>query len=257
MEIWASINFMSVLRKGIGQACTGCIPRCSEDRHAYYNVTWYESMTHFTSGSFAQCDKGSKNVNKFSVSANLAYYLRTSAEQRCLVDNCLFLDRKTHKAKSLCGGGKFWFDVRLNTIRRLSILFFFICSLGITSECILFPSWFRLTSSLPPLDTERNKQGNNAASNSSYLFLHPLWPFRHLEKVIVVLFAADKRGDYLSAPSNVFHSHGVQASGCSQTHVPRGQSVTRTAAPNTAQTSGQKAALSTSQPRYLTDYTDF
>lgn len=63
-------------------------------------------MTHFTSGGFALCDKGSKNVNKFSVSANLAYYLRTAMGKICLVDKCLFLDRKEHKAKTLCGGGK-------------------------------------------------------------------------------------------------------------------------------------------------------
>lgn len=56
-------------------------------------------MTHFTSGSFALCDKGSKNVNKISVSANLAYYPRTATEKICLVDKCLFLDRKEHKEK--------------------------------------------------------------------------------------------------------------------------------------------------------------
>lgn len=45
------------------------------------------------------------------------------------------------------------------------------------------------------------------------------------------------------------------SSGRTQTCVPRGQSVTQTAAPNTAQTSGQKTAVSTSQPNHLTDYT--
>lgn len=67
------------------------------------------------------CDKVSKNVNKFSVSANLPYYLRTAAEKICLVDKCLFLDRKEHKAEALCGGGRFWFDVRL---RNISFSFF-------------------------------------------------------------------------------------------------------------------------------------
>lgn len=62
--------------RGIGQVCTGCIPNADIS-----NVTWWESMTHFTSGSFALCDKGSKNVNKFSVSANLAYYLRTATKK--------------------------------------------------------------------------------------------------------------------------------------------------------------------------------
>lgn len=75
-------------------------------------------MTHFTSGGFALCDKGSKNVNKFSVSANLAYYLRTATEKICLVDKCLFLDRKEHKAQTLCGGGGFRFDVRLSSMPR-------------------------------------------------------------------------------------------------------------------------------------------
>lgn len=45
------------------------------------------------------------------------------------------------------------------------------------------------------------------------------------------------------------------SSGRSQTRVPRGQSVKQTAAPNTAQTSGQKAVVSTSQANHSTDYT--
>ncbi len=45
------------------------------------------------------------------------------------------------------------------------------------------------------------------------------------------------------------------SSGRGLTRVPGGQSVTQTAAPNTAQTSGQKTAVSTSQPNHLTDYT--
>lgn len=57
-------------------------------------------MSHFTSGGFALSDKGSKNVNKFSVFANLVYYLRTATEKICLVDKCLFLDRIEYKAKN-------------------------------------------------------------------------------------------------------------------------------------------------------------
>ena len=33
LKIWGSINFLSVLRDGIEQVCTGCIPRGSENRH--------------------------------------------------------------------------------------------------------------------------------------------------------------------------------------------------------------------------------
>ncbi len=47
------------------------------------------------------------------------------------------------------------------------------------------------------------------------------------------------------------------SSGRRQTLVPGGQSVTQTAAPNTAQTLGQKTAVSTSRPNHFTDYTDY
>lgn len=61
-------------------------------------------MTHFTSGGFALCDKGSKNVNKFSGSAKLAYYLRTTSEKKkkrfsFLTSTVCFLTEKGTKKK--------------------------------------------------------------------------------------------------------------------------------------------------------------
>lgn len=88
------------------------------------NVTWNESMTHFTSGGFALCDKGSKNVNTFS-----------ACKSGLLSEDCCRKDlpcwqvfvswQKRAQREILCGGGGFWFDVRLSSTWRNVSLFFF------------------------------------------------------------------------------------------------------------------------------------
>lgn len=73
-------------------------------------------MTHFTSGGFALCDKGSKEckqVLRLCKSALLSedcYGEKKKKRRFCLADERLFLDReraKEKKAQTLCGGGTF------------------------------------------------------------------------------------------------------------------------------------------------------
>lgn len=112
-KIRASINFYAGARRG-EPGGAGLHRLHTEALWTQTYLTWpgRSQWLILTPGGFTLCDKGSKNVNKLSVSANLSYYLRTAGEKICLVDKCLFSWQK--RAQTLCGGGRFWFDVRLS-----------------------------------------------------------------------------------------------------------------------------------------------
>lgn len=85
-------------KEGIGQVCAGRIPSADIS-----NVTREESMTHFTSGGFALCDKGSKEckqVLRLCKSALLSEDCYRKKKKRfCLAEERLFLDRERAKKK--------------------------------------------------------------------------------------------------------------------------------------------------------------
>lgn len=90
-KIRASINFYAGARRG-EPGGAGLHRLHTEALWTQTYLTWpgRSQWLILTPGGFTLCDKGSKNVNKLSVSANLSYYLRTAGEKICLVDKCLF-----------------------------------------------------------------------------------------------------------------------------------------------------------------------
>lgn len=120
---------------------------------------------------------------------------------------------------------------------------------------IIFPFWFSLTCLLPQPDIEKP---NNIKLQKTMLSLNfpssqpYLWGIKRKWS----LSCSQETRKVTICQHHLMSVILLVSSGRSQTHVPRGQSVIQTAASNTTQASGQKTAVSTSQPNHLTDYTD-
>lgn len=200
-------------------------------------------------------EKSSKNVNKFSVFANLVYYLRTATEKISLVDKCLFLDRIKYKAKALCGGGKFWFDVRLRNMWRNVFFIIIIFNLGITLKLYFHFSLFWIVCCLR-LTLKNQTKCKKLQKTIVCLHFPSSQPYLEGIERKWSLSCSQETRKVTVCQHHLMSVILLVSSGRSQTHVPRGQSVIQTADSNTTQASGQKTAVSTSQPNHLTDYTD-
>lgn len=207
-------------------------------------------MTHFTPGSFALCDRGSKNVNKFSVSANLAYYRRTATKKDLPCWQVFVSWQKRAQSTNTLWRRKIQIWCQIKWHVRKCLFFYFQPWNNFKT-----PSWFSLTCLLPVSDIERI---HNVTVQKTIL--------NHIYSSCQSYLSGIKRKWSLSCSQEtrkvtICQHHLMSfillvSSGRSQTHVSRGQSVTQTAAPNTAQTSGQRLPVSTRQPNHSTDYPD-
>lgn len=104
----------------------------------------------------AASDKDQKNVNKFSVCANLLYYLRTAAERWAVLTSVCFLtaESKQQKKKKQRGEGEWLIWCQIKKRANIFICFYFQ---PWNNFKILFPSRFSWIC-LPPHDIEKTRR---------------------------------------------------------------------------------------------------
>lgn len=177
LKIWASINFTSVLRQGIGQVCTGCIPRCSRRRHTKRDLVGVNDSFHLRrlctlwqglkecKQVFSLCKSGLLSKDCYGKDLP-CWQVFVSWQKRAQSENTLW--RR-----------EIWFDVRLSSISPSLFLNFQPWN----NFSILFPPWFSLTCLLPLLDIERiNNVTVQKENSSSHLLQLPALRFQALRE---------------------------------------------------------------------------
>ncbi len=130
LKIWTSINCTSVLRDGIGQVCTGRIPRCSRHRHTKRDLVGVNDSFHLR--RLCTLWQGLKECKQvFSLCKSALLSEDYGKDLPCWQ---VFVSwQKRAQSKNTLWRRKIWFDVSLSSIRR-NVSLFLIFNLGIPSK---------------------------------------------------------------------------------------------------------------------------